>query len=285
MQLAEEMTVSRDYFKTLEIPLMRGRFFTDKDKDAAHVIIINEEMAKHYFPQQDPIGKRLQTGDPDPKAPWETIVGVVGNVKYSGLDSPPTPQLYVPFNSADWLGWAHSMYLAVRTSGNPSSLVPDIRHALGSLDKDIPLANVASMDQLLEKSVAEQRFRTWLLGGFAALALLLASVGIYAVISYSVGQRTREIGIRMALGARPQDVLRLVLSQAAGLAAIGVLIGMVGAFALTRTMSSLLFSVSASDPMSFAGACLILISVALLASFIPARRATKVNPVAALRYE
>jgi putative ABC transport system permease protein len=285
LQLAEEMSISRDYFKALGIPLAKGRFFTDKDKDAAHVIIINEEMAKHYFPQQDPIGKRLQTGDPNPNAPWETIVGVVGNVKYSGLDSPPTPQLYVPFNSAGWLGWSHSMYLAIRTSRNSANLVSAVRQAIGSFDRDIPLANMATMDQLLDESVAEQRFRTWLLGGFAALALLLASVGIYAVMSYSVGQRTGEIGVRMALGARPQDVLRLVLSQAARLAAIGLLVGIVGAFALTRTMSSLLFSVSPSDPMSFAIACLILVSVALLASFIPARRATKVNPVVALRYE
>lgn len=285
LQLAEEMSISRDYFKTLGIPLVKGRLFTDNDRDAAHVIIINEQIAKHYFPQQDPIGKRLQTGDPDPTAPWETIVGVVGDVKYSGLDSPPAPQLYVPYNLTDWLGWSRSMYLAIRTSGDPASLVPAVRQALASFDNEIPLANIATMDQLLDESVAEQRFRTWLLGGFAALALLLASVGIYAVMSYSVGQRTGEIGIRMALGARPLDILGLVLGQAAGLAGVGLLVGIVGAFALTRTMSGLLFSVSASDPMSFVVACLILVSVALLASFIPARRATKVNPVVALRYE
>ncbi|HEY7099554.1 MAG TPA: ABC transporter permease [Terriglobales bacterium] len=285
MQLAEEMSVSRDYFKALGIPLVRGRFFTEKDRGAVHAIIINEEMAKRYFPQQDPLGKRLQTGDPNPTAPWETIVGVVGNVKYSGLDSPPTPQLYVPFNAADWVGWSRSMYLAIHTSGNPASLVPAVRQELGNVDKDIPLANVATMDQLLDESVADKRFRTWLLGAFAALALLLASVGIYAVISYSVGQRTREFGVRMALGARPQDVLGLVLGQAARLAVVGLLVGIIGAFALTRTMSSLLFSVSTGDPVSFVVACMILFSVALLASFIPAWRATKVNPVAALRYE
>jgi predicted permease len=285
LQLAEEMSISRDYFKALKIPLIEGRFFTEKDGGATRVVIINEDVAKHYFPRQDPIGKRLQTGDPDPTAPWDTIIGVVGNVKYSGLDSPPTPQLYVPFNAADWIGWSHSMYLAIRTSGDPASLAPAVRKAIDTIDRDIPLANIATMDQLLDDSVAEQRFRTWLLGGFAALALLLASIGIYAVMSYSVGLRTAEIGIRMALGARPQDVLRQVLSEAAGLAAIGLVIGTCGALALTRTMSSLLFSVSASDPMSFATAALVLILAALTASSVPCRRATKINPVIALRYE
>jgi putative ABC transport system permease protein len=285
MQAAEEMSISPDYFKTLGIPLVQGRFFTEHDKGAAHVIIINRELARRYYPGQDPIGKHLQTGDFDPKAPWETIVGVVGDVKYSGLDSASAPQLYVPFNDAGWLDMAYSMHVVIRTAGDPAGLVPAVRQALGAVDPDIPIANVATMDQLLDESVAEQRFRTWLLGGFAGLALLLAGIGVYAVISYSVTQRTGEFGVRMALGAQRYDVLRLVLSQAARLAAVGLLIGIVGALALTRTMSSLLFSVNASDPMSFVIASVILVAVALLASFIPARRATKVNPVVALRYE
>jgi len=285
MQAAEEMSISPDYFKTLGIPLVQGRFFTEHDKGTAHVIIINRELARRYFPGQDPIGKRLQTGDFDPKAPWETIVGVVGDVKYSGLDSTPAPQLYVPFNDAGWLDMAWSMYVVIRTTGDPATVAPAVRQALGGIDPDIPMADIAIMDQLLDESVAPQRFRTWLLGGFAGLALLLAGVGVYAVISYSVTQRTGEFGVRMALGAQRYDVLRLVLGQAASLAGIGLLIGIVGALALTRTMSSLLFSVSASDPVSFAIACAILVTVALLASFIPARRATKVNPVVALRHE
>ena len=285
LQLAEEMSISQDYFKTLGIPLVKGRFFTAQDKGASHAVIINQEMAKRYFPRHDPIGQRLQTGDPNPKAPWETIVGVVGDVKYSGLDSPPTPQIYVPFNATGWVGWSRSMHVAIRTTGDPGGLVPAVRQAMGALDRDIPLAAIASMDQLLDESVAEQRFRTWLLGSFAGLALLLASVGIYAVMSYSVGQQIGEFGLRMALGARPQDVLRLVLSQTARLATIGLLIGIAGAFALARTMSSLLFSGSASDPLSVLMACLILVSVALLAGIIPARRASKVNPLVALRYE
>jgi putative ABC transport system permease protein len=285
MQAAEETSISPDYFKTLGVPLVQGRFFTDNDNCAAHVIIINQELARRYFPGQNPLGKRLQTGDFDPKAPWETIIGVVGDVKYSGLDSPPAPQLYVPFNDAGWLDMASSMYVVIRTAGDPNSLVPAVRQALGGVDPDIPMANIATMDQLLGESVAPQRFRTWLLGGFAWLALLLAGVGVYAVISYSVTQRTGEFGVRIALGAQGHDVLRLVLGQAASLAGIGLLIGIVGALALTRTMSSLLFAVSASDPISFVIACAILVTVALLASFIPARRATKVNPVIALRYE
>jgi putative ABC transport system permease protein len=285
LQIAEEMSISQDYFNTLGIPLVKGRFFTTQDSGNARAVIINQEMAKRYFSGQDPIGKRLQTGDPDPQAPWETIVGVVGDVKYSGLDAPPTPQIYVPFNSSGWVGMSRSMYVAIRTTGEPRSLAPAVRQVMGGLDRDIPLADIASMDQLLDESVAAQRFRTWLLGSFAALALLLASVGIYAVMSYSVGQQIGEIGLRMALGARPQDVLRLVLGQTARLAAIGLLLGIAGALALARAMSGLLFSVSASDPMSFLIACLIMVSVALLASIIPARRASKVNPLVALRYE
>jgi ABC-type antimicrobial peptide transport system permease subunit len=177
------------------------------------------------------------------------------------------------------------MHVAIRSQGDPLALVPSIRQAVGSLDPDVAVANVATMEQLLDESVGEQRFRTWLLGGFAGLALLLASIGIYAVISHSVGQRIPEIGLRMALGARPQDVLLLILRQAASLAGIGLLIGLAGAFALTRTMSSLLFAVSASDPVSFGIACLVLAGVALLASFLPAAHATKVNPVTALRDE
>jgi putative ABC transport system permease protein len=285
MQAAEEMSISPDYFKTLGIPLVQGRIFNEHDKGAAHVIIINRELARRYYPGQDPIGKRLQTGDFNPTAPWETIVGVVGDVKYSGLDSAPAPQLYVPFNISGWIDMAWSMNVVIRTAGDPSSVAPAVRQALGGIDPEIPMANVATMDQLLDESVAEQRFRTWLLGGFAGLALLLAGVGVYAVISYSVSQRTGEFGVRMALGAQRHDVLRLVIGQAARLAGVGLLIGIVGAFALTRTMSSLLFSVKASDPVSFAISCVILVAVALLASFIPARRATKVNPVVALRYE
>jgi ABC-type antimicrobial peptide transport system permease subunit len=177
------------------------------------------------------------------------------------------------------------MHVVIRTMGDPGNLTPAVRQATGVLDREIPLSDIASMDQLLDRSVAEQRFRTWLFGSFAGLALLLASVGIYAVMSYSVGQQIGELGLRMALGARPQDVFRLVLSQSARLAAIGLLTGIAGAFALARTMSSLLFSVSTSDPLTFVIACLILVSVAVLATVIPARRASKVDPLVALRYE
>src|SRR5262249_24606070 len=183
MQAAEEMSISPSYFKTLGIPLVQGRFFNEHDKGAAHVIIINRELARRYYPGQDPVGKRLQTGDWSPTAPWETIIGVVGDVKFPGLNSAPAPQLYVPFNDAGWLPMAYSMHVVIRTAGDPASIAPAVRHALSEIDPDIPMANVATMDQLLDESVAEQRFQTWLLGAFAGLALLLAGVGVYAVMS------------------------------------------------------------------------------------------------------
>jgi putative ABC transport system permease protein len=285
LQLAEEVSVSQDYFKTLGIPLRRGRFFTTRDKGGSHVVIINRTMAERYFRDRDPVGQRLQTGDPDPGAPWETIVGVVGDVKYSGLDSPPTPQIYVPFNATSWIGWSRVMHVAIRTTGDPDTVVSPVREAIAGLDRGLPLADVASMGQLLRESVAEQRFRTLFLTGFAGLALLLASLGMYAVMSHSVGRQSGEFGLRMALGARPQDIVRQVLTQTARLTAIGLSIGIAGALALARTMSSLLFSIGAGDPVVFIVACLILVSVAVLASVVPAARAGRLDPVVALRCE
>ncbi len=285
LQLADELSISPDYFRTLGVPLLRGRFFTDADKKTKGLILINETMAKRYFPGQDPVGKRLQTGDPDPTSPWATIIGVVGDVKYSGLDAQSMPQLYVLYTEGDWIYFSRSMYLIVRTSPEPLGVLPEVREAIGSLDRDIPLSEIATMEQLLDKSVIQERFRTWMLGSFAALALLLAAVGIYAVMSYAVGQRTHEIGVRMALGAKPGDVLAMVLGQATWIAAVGLGIGLVGAFVLTRAMRSLLFDISATDPISFAATSIVLISVALLACYVPARRATRVDPMIALRYE
>jgi len=284
LPLAEEMPISPGYFGALGVPLQKGRFFNDSDRTAP-VLIINQTMAKQYFPNQDPIGKRIQTGDPDPTAAWETVVGVVGDVKYSGLDAKPSPTLYVPYTEQDWTGWARSMSLVVRTSVDPSSIVSPLRQELGRLDKDLPLSQVHTMNELIDQSVVHQRFRAWLLGAFSALALLLAAVGIYAVISHMVGQRTREIGIRMALGATRKEILQLILGQASWLALIGICIGVAGALLLTRILRSLLFSVSATDPLSFALMCALLALIALLAGYVPAIRATKVNPIVALRYE
>src|SRR6266850_1843050 len=289
LQLAEEMTVSPDYFRSLGIPLMKGRFFSPSDRvESAKdpmIVIINQTMAKQYFGNKDPIGSRIQTGDPDPNSPWETIVGVVGDVKYSGLDSGPGPTLYVPYNENGWAMWAREMYLVVRSSGSAPGIVPAIRTQLASMDSTIPLAQIRTMDELLDESLVQQRFRTWLVSGFAALALLLSAIGIYGLISYSVSQRTREIGVRIALGAQRSNVLGLVLRDVLQVLAFGLLLGLVGALSATRIMRSLLYSTSATDALSFVATSFTLIAVALLACYIPARRATKVDPMVALRYE
>ena len=289
LQLAEEMSVSPDYFRALRIPLIKGRFFSPSDRVEEEkdpmIVIINETMAKQYFGTNDPIGGRIQTGDPNPSSPWETIVGVVGDVKYSGLDAGREPTIYVPYNENAWAGWAREMYLVVRSSGSAQQIVPAIRDQLASMDGSLPLAQVRTMDELLDESLVQQRFRTWLVSGFAALALLLSAIGIYALISYSVSQRTREIGVRVALGAQRRDVLGMVLREGLQLLVFGLLLGWVGAFSATRLMRALLYSTSATDAVSFVATSVTLVVVALLACYIPARRATKVDPVVALRYE
>ena len=289
LQLAEEMTVSPDYFRALGIPLIRGRFFSSSDKvDGAKdpmIVIINQTMAKQYFGSNDPIGRRIQTGDPDPNSPWETIVGVVGDVKYSGLESGPGPTLYVPYNENAWASWAREMYLVVRSSGSAQGIVPALRTQLASIDGSVPLAQIRTMDDLLDASLVQQRFRTWLVSGFAALALFLSAIGIYALVSYSVSQRTREIGVRIALGAQRGNVLGLVLREGVQVLVLGLMLGLIGAWLATRILRSLLYATSATDAVSFIATSFTLIAVALLACYIPARRATKVDPMVALRYE
>lgn len=286
LPLAEEMTVSGNYFQTLGIPIIAGRTFGGSDGTAGHeVLIINRSMADRYFPGQNPVGKRLQTGEPDPKSPWETIIGVVGDVKYSGLDSAPTPQLYVPYREHGWADFSRGMFVIARTKGDPLNMVSAVRVQLAALDRNLPLANVVTMEQRVGTSLDQQRFRTLVLSAFAGLALLLASFGIYAVIAYFVEQRTREIGIRVALGATRGDILKLVVQQALTMSALGVLFGVAGALMLTRAIRSLLFAVSPSDPLSFTAMIILLIAVAILASYVPAIRATKVDPLVALRYE
>jgi putative ABC transport system permease protein len=289
LQLAEEMTVSPDYFRALGIPLLKGRFFSPSERVEGEkdpmLVIINETMAKQYFKGRDPIGSRIQTGDPDPSAPWETIVGVVGDVKYAGLDSGPGPTIYVPYNENGWAGWGREMYLVVRSSGSGTDLVPAIRSELAGLDNTIPLAQIRTMEELLDESLVQQRFRTWLVSGFAAIALLLSAIGLYALISYSVSQRTREIGVRVALGAQRSNVMGMVLREGVKLLVLGLLLGLLGAFSVTRIIRSLLYSTSSTDALSFIVTSLTLVAVALLACYIPARRATKVDPMVALRYE
>lgn len=274
--------VSPKYFTTLGVPLLRGRFFTENDRDGAPpVVIINEALARQYFAEQDPIGKRLKSGTASSDNPWMEIVGVVGNVKYSGLEAKQEPAFYFSFFQYP----IRFMYLAVRTDANPAALLPAIQSEVSSLDKDLPVARVRTMDQLLSESVAQPRFRTLLLAIFAGVALLLAAVGIYGVISYSVTQRTHEFGIRMALGANSGDIVKMVVGQGLMLALIGEAIGLAGAYAATRLLEGLLFNVSATDTMTFVSIAALLTATAFLGSYVPARRATKVDPMVALRYE
>jgi putative ABC transport system permease protein len=282
--LAQLRAVTPGYFRTLRIPLLRGEEFTENyKKGSPGRIIINETMARRFWPDEDPIGQRISIGmgsDDDEPTSWE-IVGVIGDVRHAALDVEPAPEMFVPHSQQSW----PFLTLVVRSSSDPMALAEHVRGQILAVDKDQPVANIRSMESMVSASIAQPRFYLLLLAIFAALALILAAVGIYGVLSYSVTQRKHEIGIRMALGAKPVDVIRLVVGQGMVLALIGVAIGLIGAFVFTRLMSSMLYGVSATDPVSFAALALLLSAVALLASYIPARRATKVDPMVALRYE
>ncbi|HEX8140370.1 MAG TPA: ABC transporter permease [Pyrinomonadaceae bacterium] len=278
---AEYRIVTPGYFATMGVPVVRGEGFTERHtREAPAVMVINETFARRYFPGEDPIGKRLNIGNPE-RSPWRMIVGVVKDVRHEGLDTEPYPQMYTPLAQVQ----RRAMTLVARTSGAPLSLVPNVRHELTSLDKDQPLYNVQTMEQVLAHSISRQRFQMLLIAIFASVGLVLASVGIYGVISYSVTQRTHEIGIRMALGAQARDVLKMILGQGMILTLVGVGVGVAVALLLTRVMASLLFGVSATDPLTFIAVSVLLAFVALLACLIPARRAMKVDPMEALRYE
>jgi putative ABC transport system permease protein len=238
-------------------------------------------MARGFWPNEDPIGKRIMMGAPMPERPWLTIVGVVGDVRNSGLETPPLPQMYASYLQNP----TRSMTLVISTALAAQTLTTAIERQVNALDKDLPIYDVKSMEQRLSNSVAQPRFRTLLLAIFAVLALVLSAVGIYGVMSYSTQQRTHEIGIRIALGAQTGDVLKLVVRQGMVLTLIGVVIGLALSFALTRFLSSLLFGVSATDPGTFVAVSVLLATVALVACYMPARRAAKVDPIVALRYE
>jgi putative ABC transport system permease protein len=276
-------SVGGDYFRALSIPLLQGRDFGAQDRsDTPMVGLVNESFVREYFPDESPIGARISWAR-GPRT-WMTIIGVVGDVKHFGLNQPEAPAFYSSYAQLNQ-SWKRWMYMAVRSDMDMATLTAEVKKQIWAIDKLIPVTKVQTMREVMAASIAGQQFNMTLMGIFAGVALVLAAVGIYGVASYSVTQRTREIGIRMALGAQGSDVLRLILRQGAMLAAIGVAIGVVAAFALTRFMSSLLYGVSATDPLTFAVISLVLAGVALVACFVPARRATKVDPMVALRYE
>jgi len=274
------------YFRTLEVPLVRGRFFDRRDTlDSMPAVIINETLARHYFAGVDPIGRRLKDGGPERPVgannPWMTVVGVVGDLKYSGLDTVPDPTFYLPFRQTAW----SRQHVVVRAAGDPLALGPAARSAVAGIDKDIPVFNMTTMDELITASVAAPKFRTVLVTTFAIVGLLLAAIGIYGVMAYAVSERTHELGIRIALGADRRDVVRLVIGEALLQAAAGVAAGLAGAFATTRLIQSLLFGVTTTDTGTFAAISALLVVTALVASYFPARRAMRVDPMIALRYE
>lgn len=271
--------VSPGYFRTLGIALVAGREFSDSDREGApEVAIVNQALARRYFPNQNPLGKTIKIRG----GPWRTIVGVIHDVKQDSLDQNAAPQLFAPFlQSPD-----SEMDLAIRAAvSRPLGLASAIRRQVQSIDKDQPIYDVATVETRLSDWLAPHEFNAFLIGLFAALALALAAVGVYGLMSYSVSERSREFGIRQALGARPQEVVSGIVGQGLKLTLVGVAIGVAGALVLTRFLSSLLYGVTPTDLLTFIAVSLILIAVALLACYIPARRAVKVDPMVALRYE
>jgi len=272
--------VSNNYFDVMKIPLRSGRYFSEHDtKDSPHVALINEVLARLYWPNEDPVGRFIEM------AAFGVghcqIVGTVADIRQTNLSDRPAPGIYIPYTQEP-MPW---QTLVVRTKNDPMGLAGPIRHEVAALDPQQSVAGVATMDELMEASTAQPRFRTFLLGSFAGVALLLSAIGIYGVMAYTVSRRTREVGVRMALGARPVDILKLIFGESMTLTLLGVGFGLVGAYAVTRVMKSLLFGVTSTDPFTFSSVTLLLCSVALLASYIPARRAMRVDPMAALRDE
>ena len=284
VNLCYHSVIYGDYLQALRIPLLHGRYFTDQDgrHDAPHVLIVSEALAKKYWPNQNPLGKRLKWGPPESRDPWLTIVGVAGDVKQGPLDTATAPHTYEPYAQLGSVLW---LRLAVRSQSEPAAIAADVRAAVWSLDRQLAPGDVRTMDEMLSRSTASRRFSLALVGSFAALALLLAAVGIYAVLSYSVARRTHEIGVRLALGASRRNVLRLVLAQGLRLTLLGIIFGVAGALVLTRMLQTLLYEVAPTDPLTFVSVLVLLVGVALVAAYLPARRAMRVDPMVALRYE
>src|SRR5829696_5374686 len=281
---ANYRSVSPNYFRAMSVPLVQGRAFTEQDKEGApRVMIVNQELASDVFPGEDPIGKRIGFGSPDPNQQpiWWEIVGVAANVRSLELKEEPTSELYFSVLQNPFEG----MSLVIRSSVEPSGLNASLRQIVAEVDKSVPVSNVQTMDHIVSQSITQPRFNLFLLALFSTVAMLLSAAGIYGVTAYTVTQRTHELGIRLALGAQVGDVLKMILRQGMAVIGIGLVLGLVAAFALMRLLRSLLFGVGENDPLTFAAITLVLFLVALLACYIPARRATKVDPLVALRYE
>jgi putative ABC transport system permease protein len=280
----ETRVASSDYFKTMGIPIHRGRGFERGDgPEAAQVVLLSEAAVRRYFPGEDPLGKRIRVGwrrDGKPPAGGE-VVGVVGDVKERGLGQDNPPEIYIPSAQLPF----DSMDVVIRTSIDPLALLPAAEAVVHGIDPELPVARARTLEDVVARSISEPRFYMVLLGAFAVVALFLAALGIFGVMSYAVVQRSREIGIRVALGALPADVLRSILVQALLLSGVGVTVGLVGAVALSRTLSRLLFNLSPTDPPTLAATAALLTLVAAVASYLPARRATEVDPLVALRSE
>jgi predicted permease len=275
-----------DYFRALGTPLKSGRFFSAADRAGSQpVVIVNETLARRFWPGEDPVGKRMQWGTPEMRLPWLTVVGVVGDMNQASPDNALNPHAYGPYLQGSGHSWLSKMNLALRTSGDPLLLSNALRAEVSRLDPELPVAKLRTMEQILAGSLAPRRLSMWLLTVFALAALLLAALGIYGVMAYAVARRTREIGIRMALGAPRIGVLGMVLRQGMKLVTAGLIVGLGASLALTRFIASLLYGVSAADPVTYAAVSLLLILIALAAHFAPARRAVTVDPVIALRHE
>jgi len=280
--VAEFSSATPSFFQTLQTPILSGRNFTDSDDDTAMpVALVDETLARRYWPNESPIGKRIKTVFIRATNPWFTIVGVVGDVRSDSLVTPGAPHVYLPL----FQNPPYNAVIYIRTAGDPGTLSEAIRHQVEAVDPNVPIYAIRSMDDVIVRSTAERRFALQILGFFACVALLLAAIGIYGVMAYTFSQRSHEIGIRMALGAQPRDILRMALSEGMTLVAIGLGAGLVGALILTRFLRTMLYAVTPNDPLTFVALAALLAGVAWLACFIPARRATQVDPLVALREE
>jgi putative ABC transport system permease protein len=276
--------VTPEYFRAMGIRLIRGRVFTTRDDARApRVAVINETLARQFFPNEDPIGHRINIPNDAPGTPpvWREIVGVVADIKHYGVDKETTSQSYEPFAQSPF----DSLNIVLRTSGSPAAMLSSLRPAVYAVDKDQPIGSIRPLEEIMAEKISQQRFAMMLLSVFSIVALVIAAIGIYGVMAYSVVQRTGEIGIRMALGAQTRDVLRLVLTQGGKLVGIGLLAGLVTTLATSRAMASILFRTSAHDPLTLTSITILLAAVAMVACLLPARRATKVNPIEALRVQ